>query len=139
MTDRGSANGRVKRTSGPIKVLQRRGSNFGAGTPRRRGPGDASIRGRLAWTPEGCSTGLPGGRQLAGQGVPRSAQQGRPTHNAPEAAWARRAWSGHAGRWAVPREARSEETGRAVAQPCSRRESLPLCFFLTRVVSSFLF
>lgn len=26
------------------------------------------------------------GRQLSGQGVPRSAQQGRPTHNAPEAA-----------------------------------------------------
>lgn len=129
VTDRRSASGRVERTSEPIMAIRRRGLGFGAGTPRRRGLGDASIRGRLAWTPECSSTGLPRGRQLSGQGVPRSAQQGRPTHNAPEAALARRAWSGHAGRWAVPREARLEETGRALAQPCSRGNSLPLCFF----------
>lgn len=106
MTDRRPANGRVERASGPVRALCGRGFSIGAGTPRRAGPGDASIRGQLARTPEGGSTGPPGGRQLAGQGVPRSAQQGRPTHNAPEAAWAGRAWSEYAGRWAGPCEAR---------------------------------
>lgn len=106
MTDRRPANGRVERASGPVRALCGRGFSIGAGTPRRAGPGDASIRGQLARTPEGGSTGPPGGRQLAGQGVPRSAQQGRPTHNAPEAAWAGRAWNEYAGRWAGPCEAR---------------------------------
>lgn len=46
---------------------------------------DTSIRGRLAGTLEGGSIGLPGGQQLAELRVPRCAQQGRPTHNAPEA------------------------------------------------------
>lgn len=90
-----------------------------------RGLGDASTLGRLARTPEGVSAGPPGARQLAGQGVPRSAQQGRPTHNAPERAWAGRVWGGYARRWAGPREARSEETGLPAARPCSRGDSFP--------------
>lgn len=136
VTDKRSANGRVERTSGPVRALRGRGSGFGAGTPQGRGLGDTSILGRLARTPEGVSAGPPGGRQLAGQGVPCSAQQGRTTHNAPERAWAGRAWGGFAGRWAGPREARSEETGPTSARPCSRGNSLPLRSFLTRVVGS---
>lgn len=139
MTDRRPANGRVKRASGPVRVLRGRGFSFRAGTPRGVGHEDALIRGRLARTLAGGYAGLPGGQQLDGQGVPRSAQQGRPTHNASEVAWARRAWGGYAGQWAGPHQARSKDTGRAAARPCFRGVSLALGSLLTRVTGSTLF
>lgn len=91
VTDRWPANGKVERASGPVRDLLGRGLGLGAGHREGQGLGDASIRSRLARTLEGGSTGLRSGQQLTGQGVPCSAQQGRPTHNALEAAWAGRA------------------------------------------------
>lgn len=82
---------------GQVRAQQWGGSSA-SGRERREGRSleDASIRGQLARTPKGGSAGPPSGRHLSGQGVPRSAQQGRPTHNAPEASWARQPRGGDA-------------------------------------------
>lgn len=47
MNDMRCTNGRVERTSGPVRALRGRGFSFGAGTPRGAGREDESIRGRL--------------------------------------------------------------------------------------------
>lgn len=113
MNDMRCTNGRVERTSGSVRALRGRGFSFGAGTPRGAGREDESIRGRLLGHWRGV---LPGYQRptTVWAGVPRSAQQGRPTHNT----------GGGLGRAGVeqftpgsgpgPHEALSKDSGRTV-------------------------
>lgn len=137
MTDMWSTNGRVDPDSGPVRALRGRGFSFRVGAPQ-----EAGSRGRVnpwparsdtgggfrgdAWRP---TTDWTGGSPQCSAGAPHPQCTG--------------GGLGRAGvgrlRWAGQQEARSEDTGRAVALPCSRGVSLPLGSFQVRVTGSTLF
>ena len=71
MNDMRFANGRVERTSGPVRALRGRGFSFRAGTPRGAGREEESIRGRLLGHWRGVLPGYPAAHNCLGRGSPQ--------------------------------------------------------------------
>lgn len=78
MNDMRCANGRVERTSGPVRALRGRGFSFGAGTPRGAEREDESIRGRLLGHWRGVLPGYPAADNCLGRGFPAVLSRGAP-------------------------------------------------------------
>ena len=78
MNDMRFANGRVERTSGPVRALRGWGFSFGAGAPRGAGHEDASIRGLLLGHWRGDLHGYPTADNCLGRGFPAVLSRGAP-------------------------------------------------------------